>query len=100
MYMYQTEIKFFWPLTEQINLDLDYTPCKKFQDEKMMQSVTSCGTALSLVDNGSVTFTNVVPNALTVDIDVLPITVRSKDKPTLFARWVYKAMGVKWERKC
>lgn len=32
--MYQQEIKFFWPLTEQVDLDLDYTPCIKFQEEK------------------------------------------------------------------
>lgn len=99
--MYQNEIQFFWPLTEQINLDLDYTPCKKFQDQKMMQSAISCGTTLSLVNSGTAAYTtSITPNALTVDIDALPITVRSKDKPNLFARWVYKAMGVKWEHKC
>jgi len=27
--MYQQEIQFFWPLTEQIPLDLDYTECDK-----------------------------------------------------------------------
>ena len=27
--MYQQEIQFFWPLTEQIKLDLDYTECDK-----------------------------------------------------------------------
>jgi hypothetical protein len=29
--MTQQEIEFFWPLTEQIPLDLDYTNCKKPQ---------------------------------------------------------------------
>lgn len=27
--MYQQEIKFFWPLTEQIPLDLNYTDCDR-----------------------------------------------------------------------
>ena len=27
--MYQQEIQFFWPLTEQVPLDLDYTECEK-----------------------------------------------------------------------
>ena len=27
--MYQQSIQFFWPLTEQIPLDLDYTECKQ-----------------------------------------------------------------------
>lgn len=32
--MHQLEIKFFWPLTEQIPLDLDYTPCYEYSDEQ------------------------------------------------------------------
>lgn len=32
--MTQLEIKFFWPLTEQIDLDLDYKPCNEFEEEK------------------------------------------------------------------
>lgn len=32
--MYQQEIKFFWPLTEQIPLELDFTPCEEFEEEK------------------------------------------------------------------
>lgn len=35
MLMYQNEIKFFWPLTEQIDLDLDYTPCANYQAAKI-----------------------------------------------------------------
>ena len=26
--MYQLQIEYFWPLTEQIPLDLDYTSCR------------------------------------------------------------------------
>lgn len=32
--MQQLEIKFFWLLTEQIPLDLDYTPCYEYGDEQ------------------------------------------------------------------
>lgn len=28
-YTNQTEIQFFWPLTEQIELDLDYSACPR-----------------------------------------------------------------------
>ena len=45
--MYQQEIKFFWPLTEQIPLDLDYTDC-----EKPSIAVTIDGT-----NNGAITYT-------------------------------------------
>ena len=32
--MHQLEIQYFFPLTEQINLDLDFTPCKEYEDDK------------------------------------------------------------------
>ena len=32
--MYQQEIQFFWPLTEQIDLDLDFKPCLDYQEEQ------------------------------------------------------------------
>lgn len=42
--MKQLEIEFFWPLTEQISLDLDYKPCQEYADQKqkeMWASITS-----------------------------------------------------------
>ena len=42
--MEQLSLKFFWPLTEQNDLDLDYTPCDLFdqqrRDELLRSSVT------------------------------------------------------------
>lgn len=35
--MYQNEIKYFWPLTEQIDLGLDFTPCNEYDEEKRRQ---------------------------------------------------------------
>ena len=32
--MEQLEIQFYWPLTEQVNLNLDYTPCEEYEKEK------------------------------------------------------------------
>lgn len=32
--MKQLEIQYFFPLTEQMDLDLDYTPCNEFEEEK------------------------------------------------------------------
>ena len=39
--MYQLSIDFFWPLTEQISLDLDYTPCEWFAEEKRAAAANS-----------------------------------------------------------
>ena len=45
--MQQLDIQFFWPLTEQIPLDLDYTDC----DKPKMWTTMSDGT-LSFLANG------------------------------------------------
>ena len=45
--MQQLEIKYFFPLTEQIDLDLDYTPCKEFEAEKRRQWAKSSVTITS-----------------------------------------------------
>ena len=35
--MWQTSIQFFWPLTEQTKLDLDFTPCEEYEKQKREQ---------------------------------------------------------------
>jgi hypothetical protein len=44
--MTQLEIEFFWPLTEQIPLDLDYTDCNKPQLWSTIPLVGTSGTVL------------------------------------------------------
>jgi hypothetical protein len=50
--MKQLEIEYFFPLTQQIPLDLDFTPCQEYelqkQKEKSLTSITS-----SFLYNGS-----------------------------------------------
>ena len=50
--MYQQEIQFFWPLTEQINLDLDFTECDK---PKLYTTIPigGGGTGMTLMSTGS-----------------------------------------------
>lgn len=33
--MHQLQFQYFFPLTEQITLDLDFAPCKAYEEEKM-----------------------------------------------------------------
>jgi len=47
--MTQVEIDFFWTLTEQIPLDLDFTPCDKFSRQQYFKSPNALG---YLVSNG------------------------------------------------
>jgi hypothetical protein len=49
--MRQLEIEYFFPLTEQIPLDLDYTVCDKPKLWTTTQLIG--GTGLSLISNGS-----------------------------------------------
>ena len=58
--MKQLEIEFFFPLTEQTRLDLDYTPCedyaKKRHEELLKSSVSiTAGQSLWAFNGGSVT---------------------------------------------
>jgi hypothetical protein len=49
--MYQQEIQFFWPLTEQIKLDLDYTECDK---PKLWTTLPLIGgTGMTLMSTGN-----------------------------------------------
>ena len=94
--MYQQEIKFFWPLTEQIPLDLDYADC-----ERPKLSVNSGTSGLTLVSNGSAganwVAMSISPERLIVDVE--EVTFKQRTKPSLFRRLIYKIIGVKWEMR-
>ena len=49
--MHQQEIQFFWPLTEQIKLDLDFTECDK---PKLWTTlpINNGGTVLTFIGDG------------------------------------------------
>jgi hypothetical protein len=50
--MYQQEIQFFWPLTEQIPLDLNYTECDKPKFYTTLP-IGNGGTGMVLMSTGS-----------------------------------------------
>ena len=99
--MQQLEIQYFFPLTEQIRLDLDYTPSEQWiaesqkrlpqwRDERLPQSVLTTGTWTTISNNlGNPSFT--------INIDAMPITIQSKKKPNIFRRYIYKILGMKWK---
>lgn len=85
----QLEFKFFWPLTEQIPLDLDYTGC----DTKIIMAPSSYG---------SVSFINAVDTDIrntTIVFDTNQIVIRTDNKLGPIRRLMYKLMGFKWEYK-
>lgn len=101
--MQQLNIEYFFPLTEQIPLDLDFTPTEKYILDKRVEqaknSVTS-GMLLS-VGNGGTTWTTMSTNigspSFTINVDAMPITIISKKKPNFIMKFIYKSMGMKWK---
>lgn len=106
--MYQQEIQFFWPLTEQIPLDLDYSTCKSYEEEKQRMWLSgSTGTVLMAGGTG---LTWAVPNnsiAFRPDNDSVGywkvgegLQMHNRKKPN----WLHQQMtkiffGWKWENK-
>lgn len=64
--MKQLEIEFFFPLTEQVCLDLDFTPCEEYSKKRQQELFNSvsitAGQALWAFNGGSVT---AAPQSLT-----------------------------------
>ena len=101
--MQQLNIEYFFPLTEQIPLKLDFTQTEKYildkRAEQARNSVTS-GMLLS-VGNGGTTWTTISSNigspSFTINVDQCPITIISKKKPNFIMKFIYKSMGMKWK---
>ena len=100
--MHQLEIEYFFPLTEQIPLDLDFNPCKEYAEQKQreMWAAVASGNVLISAGTGTTwaTISNIEPS-FCIDIDQTPLTVVSKTKPNIFRKYLYKIMGVKWKAK-
>ena len=92
--MKQLEIEFFWPLTQQIPLDLDFTDCEKPRLSMMNTGPSINSTSLSI---GYDSTNSNITNRLNIDADTT--VVRVKEEPNIFRRGLYKALGVKWEKK-
>ena len=94
--MQQLNIEYFFPLTEQIPLELDYTDCAK---PKLWTTIDS-GLTLT-VGTGGTTWTTISNNlgapSFTINVDAMPITIISKKKPNFIMKFIYKSMGMKWK---
>ena len=91
----QLEIQYFWPLTEQLSLDLDYSPCREYQNRLTGTTISSS----VLVSNGATNLTWISQTPSKVCIDTENLTVLVKRKPNLFKRAIIKALNMKWQIK-
>lgn len=86
----QLEIEFFWPLTEQIPLDLDYTGCHT----RPHISTTSPYVSTTLGITSTTTW-GVPVMKLSEDA----VTFTYKEEPPWYRKMLFKLIGFKWEKR-
>ena len=96
----QTEIQFFWPLTEQVPLDLDYTGCER-------PKLTIPTDGLNSISFGTgATWTTAINPQLTVtpinsvgELTIGGINLGLEKKPTWLQSKLFKLLGFNWKDK-
>jgi hypothetical protein len=89
--MQQLEINFFWPLTEQVPLELDYSNCEK----PKLYSNNIIGTNGSYVFSTGSTYTTQIVGNFSIDAD--KTTFKTSKKPNIIRKMLFNAMGIKLE---
>lgn len=92
--MQQLSIKFFYPLTEQVPLDLNYEGCEK---PKISTPIDCIGLSNFVFSSQGAVGTTITASHLTLDIETTKIKV--KEEPGLCRKVLYKCMGLQWEKK-
>jgi hypothetical protein len=104
--MRQLDIEFFWPLSEQIPLDLDYSDCEpKYSYTPLSGSfLISDGmhplSGSFLISDGSIggtTSGHLSAGNLFVDVD--STVFKMTKKPNIVRRMLLSTLGIKWEKK-
>jgi hypothetical protein len=104
--MMQQEIQFFWPLTEQVDLDLDFSQCSPHEYYLRVQGIGREGPfPTGMVFKEPTWTTNIAPQ-LTVSpinsvgqLSIGGIQVGMESEPKWYQRLLYKALGFDWKKK-
>ena len=99
----QMQIEYFWPLEEQIELDLDYTRTKEYIAEKATRSVYSYPSALvggtgQVIEMGA-TGTSWVTATFNGPVVTPELVMALDKKPNFVVKWLYKLLNIKWKTK-
>lgn len=100
----QIQIEFFWPLTEQIPLDLNYEKCDT-RESKGLTVTGGTGYLLTVASDGPTWTTSIAPTlsvSATNAVGTLSIggvNVGLESEPKWYQRLLYKALGFKWKDK-
>ena len=91
--MYQQQIEFFWPLTQQIPLDLDYDNCERPVNWTTQTiTISSGGMSNTIVSH--------MPPAWTTSsfrLQENTTTMVVQKEPNFIRKFIYKLIGFKWE---
>ena len=97
--MQQLEIRYFWPLTEQIPLELDYTTCDT--RPKITCGISSSGSLL--MSNGTTSSWVAPSNIAVADVNTRGLTINSGTitingmKMPWYRKLMFGLMGFKYE---
>jgi hypothetical protein len=97
----QIEITFFWPLTEQIPLELDYAGCAKpptvspyYFNTNGITTWTTGTTAISPQPQLTIT-----PNNPVGTLSIGGVNIGLEKKPTWLQKQLHKLLGFNWKDK-
>lgn len=100
----QITIQFFWPLTEQIPLDLDYTKCDTRQSKGLIVS-GGTGMLLTVASDGPTWSTCVAPTLSVSPTDAVGtlsiggVNVGLESEPKWYQKVLFKLLGFNWKDK-
>ena len=104
----QIEIEFFYPLTEQIELDLDYGPTHLHYRSKGIAGTHSMPIGGSVYEFTTVPTTwstniaptlSVQPQNSVGQLNIGGISVGLEKQPTWYQKVLYKLLGFNWRKK-
>ena len=93
--MRQVEIQFFWSLTEQMPLELDYANCEKPKLHNDTGTIIGTNGPYVLTNGATSTYALHVDGKVYMNAD--EITFRTSKKPNIFRRMLFNVLGIKLE---
>ena len=93
--MHQLEINLFWPLTEQVPLELDYANCEKPKLYSDTGIIIGTNGPYVLTTGTTSTYALHVDGKVSMDADKM--TFRTSKKPNIFRRMLFNVLGIKLE---
>ena len=101
----QIEFKFFWPLTEQIPLDLDYTDCERpklytpHTGGYTINATTGTSWVTTSTDISTATLKVAKPEEIAGYFEIGPLQIGRDKEPNFMQKLVYKLLGFDWKKK-